>query len=186
MRARRGTTLIELVVSTGLFVVLVGLTSALTIDAWQTYFALRGQSSQLQTLANAGDRITQLAATATSLPTNVTIDGTAYVAGSDTVILSIPSVDETGSAVASSSDTLVYAVTNEGLVELLAVGGGVRRNHSQIVIGPGLSDATFTITQPTGTQVQTTLDLTLTETTALPNRTIQRTEARTVVLRNIQ
>lgn len=183
--SHRGTTLIELVVSIGLFVGLVGLTTTMTIDAWDTYFSLRGQAALIGDLSRTGDRMATLLATATALPATVTIAGTAYTAGDQTLIATIPSVDASGSALAGSHDTLVYAQSGNGLVEVLDANGGVRADHRHTIIEGSLVSIQFQVAAASVTQAQPTATVTLVGSAQLPHRTIQRTESRVMVLRNL-
>ncbi len=181
----RGTTLIELVVSMSLFVVLVGLSTTITIDAWRTYLSLSGQSALARSLLDAEDRLAQLLSTATATNSTTTIDGVTYTAGPTTIIATLSSVDSAGGALAGSTDTLVYTQTDEGLVEVLRVGGGSRRNHHQIVIGPALRSLQFTLTPTGGGRVQPTVTVQLTAEATVPSRVITRSTTRTIVLGNM-
>lgn len=184
-QSQTGTTLIELVVSIGLFVILVTISTTITIDAWTTYFSLRGQSALVRSLIDAQDRVAQLVGTATATPNSVTIDGVSYTAGPDTFIASLPSVDALGAALAGSTDTLVYARTEEGLVEVLETGGGVRRDHHQLVIDASLVAVQFTLVPAGGGQAQPTLNLEIQAKATVPNRILTQTVTRTIVLENL-
>lgn len=184
--ASHGTTLIELVVSVGLFVVLVGVSSTMTIDTWATYLSLRGQSTLTGSLIDAQDRLVSLLATTTATPASVSINGVAYTAGPSTFIATIPSIDSTGAAQGTSTDTLVYTQTAEGLVEILDATGGVRSDHNQIVLDPSLVSVQFTLEPASASQVQATLAIVLTASQPVPQRTLQETVSRVLVLRNLQ
>ncbi|MBI4175203.1 hypothetical protein HY523_01145 [Candidatus Berkelbacteria bacterium] len=178
-------TLIELLIGLTLFAVLATLSIGLSIDSWQTYGTIREEATVRLALADAEDRIRSFLLSATALPAAATVMGNNYTAGPTTLIATMPSIATDGSQVVGSEDTLVVTQTPDGLLQILDPGGGTRSATSQLLLGGELSDVLFTVSPPSGQQIQTIVTLTIYASAVLPQRTILLTVTRQIVVRNL-
>ncbi len=180
-RPQAGHTLLELVVGLGLFIAVSTIVTYASIDGWQALVTNRARASLVTELDEAAVRIDAFVRKATALPDQATVAGLRYQQSATTLVLTVPAVDGTGQPLAGVSDTVVYTIRAEGLVELIEPGGGSRVGSDRLVV-PAAASASFALT----TQTKPLVTATLSATRPTGRTPLSRTVTVTTLTRNAE
>jgi hypothetical protein len=108
---RRGTTLVELLISIAVLVVVGFLVAAMYITTERVRKSeATGSTVQLENIFGQ-QRLRDALNDAASIATTVTIGGTTYTTGAQTLIFKVPSIDAGGDIIANTWDTSVVTLT---------------------------------------------------------------------------
>jgi prepilin-type N-terminal cleavage/methylation domain-containing protein len=142
-KARRGFTLVEMLITLALSVLLIGALIGLYRGYFDLFNAQQGLGTLGTTSGDALSEIEQLTRQASRVLASKTISGTTYTSGSDTLVLELPSVDAGGSAISGTFDYVAFYVSGADLYRRIDADAASARTDGAKKLGGALSSLAF-------------------------------------------
>jgi hypothetical protein len=127
--SRRGFTIIEILVTMGLFVLMIA-ALVLLYQGYGTLFVSEQTSFWMKTSANiAVTEIEHATLQANRILASYTISGTTYTTGPSTLVLELPSTDASGGVISGAFDHVVFYVSGTVLYRLIEANPASQRQN---------------------------------------------------------
>ncbi|HEX3099983.1 MAG TPA: prepilin-type N-terminal cleavage/methylation domain-containing protein [Patescibacteria group bacterium] len=158
--AEQGFTLIEVVIVTGIFSVLM--LAMLNLFDWhnKVYFLEQADTQATGSARTTMNNMDKYIAQASSVESSRTVSGTTYTTDSDTLVLKLPAFDSSDNLLTNIYDYVVYYKTGNSLYQLIDLGSGSGRNGGTKLMSAYAQTLTFTYDAGDVTQAtRVTVDL---------------------------
>lgn len=180
---RRGATIVEALVVLALFVLISVTLVSLYFQHGELYSMGQAQFESVASARAALNGISAYAVQARRVVASQTITGTLYTAGTSTLVLEIPSINENGDIIENTFDYAAFYTSSTALYRALAPSPPSARADGTKFLADNLTNLMFSYDNADFSQVKK-VTVSVTSTTAIGRATEEHHESVELILRN--